>query len=57
MSRERARFWMFAIILMAAGLILDQPLAVAIIANVAALLLYETGELNAEGAPAGSASA
>jgi hypothetical protein len=31
---------------MIACLILDQAIPVAIIANVAALLLYETGELN-----------
>ena len=46
MPRNRARFWTFALTLMTACLILDQAIPVAIIANVAALLLYETGELN-----------
>ena len=46
MPRERARFWIFAFTLMTAGFVLDQALPVALIANVAALLLYETGELS-----------
>jgi hypothetical protein len=46
MPRNRAKFWTFAMTLMTAGLILDHALPVAIIANVAALLLYETGELS-----------